>query len=158
METKLCTKCGEQLPVSDFGTFVEKRVGKGANRVIGGEPKRYRNAYCKPCARAHVRVYIKQNRERISAQYKAINTRLLNVIHEHYGARCNCCGETEPRFLTIDHVNNDGNIDRLKRKASYQVYKQIIDDGFPDRFQLLCWNCNCGRARNGGVCPHQQPA
>jgi hypothetical protein len=21
---------------------------------------------------------------------------------------------------------------------------------------VLCYNCNCGRARNGGVCPHQQ--
>jgi hypothetical protein len=19
---------------------------------------------------------------------------------------------------------------------------------------VLCWNCNCGRAKNGGICPH----
>lgn len=24
-----------------------------------------------------------------------------------------------------------------------------------DRYQLLCFNCNCGRHRNGGVCPHK---
>jgi hypothetical protein len=21
-------------------------------------------------------------------------------------------------------------------------------------FQVLCWNCNCGRAFNNGICPH----
>ena len=25
----------------------------------------------------------------------------------------------------------------------------------PDTIQILCFNCNCGRARNGGICPHE---
>lgn len=25
-----------------------------------------------------------------------------------------------------------------------------------DKFRLLCANCNQGRQRNGGICPHQQ--
>ena len=28
---------------------------------------------------------------------------------------------------------------------------------FRRRFQILCYNCNLGRSRNGGVCPHKQP-
>lgn len=27
---------------------------------------------------------------------------------------------------------------------------------YPEGFQLLCWNCNCGRAINGGICPHEE--
>jgi hypothetical protein len=23
------------------------------------------------------------------------------------------------------------------------------------QFQLMCWNCNCGRRLNDGICPHQ---
>ena len=29
-------------------------------------------------------------------------------VFDHYGWVCACCGEAEPLFLTIDHVNNDG--------------------------------------------------
>ena len=32
----------------------------------------------------------------------------LRRVLDHYGRACSCCGETEPAFLTIDHVNNDG--------------------------------------------------
>ena len=35
-------------------------------------------------------------------------------------------------FLTIDHINNDGH--KQRRKISTQLYKSIIDDGFPDDF------------------------
>lgn len=31
----------------------------------------------------------------------------------------------------------------------------IITAGFPPEYQIQCFNCNLGRARNGGVCPHQ---
>ena len=27
---------------------------------------------------------------------------------EAYGSKCSCCGESESRFLTFDHINNDG--------------------------------------------------
>jgi hypothetical protein len=30
-------------------------------------------------------------------------------------------------------------------------------DRFPnDVLRLLCFNCNCGRAKNGGICPHEE--
>src|SRR3990167_2513529 len=37
--------------------------------------------------------------------------RRLAVIF-HYGGRCACCGELEPKFLAIDHINNDGAVHR----------------------------------------------
>jgi hypothetical protein len=30
-----------------------------------------------------------------------------------------------------------------------------VKQGFPDGFQTLCFNCNVGKYKNGGVCPHQ---
>ena len=76
-------------------------------------------------------------------------------VLDHYGCRCACpgCNETEPMFLTIDHVNGNGTQHR-KEIGARQIYKAIIDSGFPDTYQILCYNCNCGRWRNGGVCPH----
>jgi hypothetical protein len=31
-----------------------------------------------------------------------------------------------------------------------------VKHNFPPGFRLLCSNCNFGRARNHGVCPHQE--
>jgi hypothetical protein len=32
---------------------------------------------------------------------------------------------------------------------------EIIKNNFPPEFQILCFNCNLGRSRSGGVCPHE---
>jgi len=73
------------------------------------------------------------------------------IVFEHYGNKCECCGENNTKFLTIDHINNDG---KFFRKI--KPYHYIIKNNFPSDIRLLCWNCNCGRAKNNGVCPHKQ--
>ena len=80
---------------------------------------------------------------------------LRNRVYSHYGNICKCCKETNKLFLTVDHVNNDGYKDRRGGGSSDRLYRQIIVENFPDRFQLLCYNCNYGKARNGGKCPHK---
>jgi hypothetical protein len=30
-----------------------------------------------------------------------------------------------------------------------------VKNAFPDTITLLCFNCNCGKGRNKGVCPHK---
>lgn len=82
-----------------------------------------------------------------------------NLILEHYGKQCNCCGESNRRFLTIDHINNDGAQERRKLfgstgGTSYRTDLFIIKNNYPDTYQILCYNCNCGKERNNGICPH----
>jgi hypothetical protein len=72
-----------------------------------------------------------------------------------YGGRCNCCGETEPAFLCIDHIHNDGKEHR-KEVGNSMVYRWLLRNGCPkDRFQLLCYNCNMTKEFYG-ECPHQK--
>lgn len=81
--------------------------------------------------------------------------RLKAEIVEGYGGRCECCGESAIDFLTLDHKYNDGH--RERRENNYnllRLYRRVIRDGFPERYRVQCYNCNCGRARNGGICPH----
>jgi hypothetical protein len=75
-------------------------------------------------------------------------------VFDHYGRVCVCCGEDEPLFLTIDHINNDGYAHRKEVGGGSGFYRWLVLNGFPAGFQTLCWNCNCGRRLNGGVCPH----
>lgn len=91
---------------------------------------------------------------------KAANYKLLikKQVMEKYGGICNCCKEKELSFLTIDHVNNDGYQDRLDRgtASSYSFYLKLKRDPIRDDLQILCFNCNLGKAVNGGICPHVQ--
>lgn len=81
--------------------------------------------------------------------------RIKNQIFDAYGRECKCCGETIERFLTLDHINNDGFKDK---KRGYGFYIKVRKMGYPNTLQILCFNCNCGRALNKGVCPHLRTA
>ena len=88
---------------------------------------------------------------------KAKRARLKARVFEHYGAVCACCGLGDRRFLSVDHKNNDGGERRkISGPASIQRYNDVIRRGFPDDIQILCFNCNFGRAQNSGVCPHKE--
>jgi hypothetical protein len=73
-----------------------------------------------------------------------------------YDSKCNCCGEDNPLFLTIDHINKDGFLDKKKFKNNmYKFYNYLIDNNFPtDNYRLLCYNCNCSRGAYG-QCYHE---
>lgn len=72
------------------------------------------------------------------------------LVLDHYGRMCRCCGEKFIEFLVIDHINNDGNIQRKKFKVDY---RWIIKNKYPKDLQVLCHNCNASKSIYG-YCPH----
>jgi len=77
-----------------------------------------------------------------------------------YGGRiCVCCGETEPKFLSIDHINGGGNIHRksLGNSGGKDFYTWLRKNNYPKGFQVLCFNCNLAKGHYG-ICPHQHIA
>lgn len=95
-----------------------------------------------------------------SAKTKRDQDRCKAQVFEAYGGyKCKCCSEDEPMFLSIDHVNNDGAAERkagLYSGSGTAFYKWLRKNGFPDGYQVLCMNCQVGKHKNGGVCPHQR--
>ncbi len=79
------------------------------------------------------------------------------AVLELYGRECQCCGETNEAFLTLDHVNGGGAEHRAERSRA-GVLADAVREFRPDLYQILCWNCNTGRHMNGGICPHQEAA
>lgn len=80
--------------------------------------------------------------------------RIRAEMVEAYGSKCNCplCPETNPAFLTLEHVNGDG---RIHRARTRHIYEDLRKRGWPkEGFTLLCWNCNA-MTRGGKTCPHE---
>ena len=74
----------------------------------------------------------------------------------HYGGLCACCGEATFPFLTIDHVNEDGAAHRRELgRGSSKFYVWLKANGWPEGFQVLCYNCNCAKGHYG-KCPHTE--
>lgn len=111
-----------------------------------------RSSRCKKCARIeNTKWYAAQWRrsKNMTLYYQAKEAFLITT-----GGDAIAVGKTEPTFLTLDHVNNDGG-GRFRKTVGYVLYRGIINADFPDSFQILCWNCNTGKQKNGGVCPHR---
>ncbi len=84
-------------------------------------------------------------------RYRALR---LEIVRQ-YGSACACCREAELCFLELDHVDDSGSAHRREiGRGSYATYQWVKRHGYPSTFRLLCANCNQGRQRNGGVCPH----
>lgn len=71
---------------------------------------------------------------------------------------CACCGEDIISILTIDHIDNNGAEHRKElEEQGIDIYNWLKLNNYPrDNYQVLCYNCNIGKYRNGGVCPHTQ--
>ena len=131
--------------------------------------KRRRHKEWRDANREHVRAYgktsMRRYREnmplekmaRLAEYQRGYNAKRFQIVLNHYGAFCACCGETELKFLSVDHINNDGYARRKsgEHASGQPLIGQIIRDNFPDIFQILCMNCNHGKSRNDGVCPHK---
>lgn len=76
------------------------------------------------------------------------------IVIEHYGSKCDCCGESNVEFLAIDHIHGNGNKHR-KDENIQNLAKWIVSKKFPDGFRLLCHNCNFSIGVFG-YCPHQK--
>mgnify|MGYP001572270646 CR=1 FL=1 len=98
----------------------------------------------KKCERCH---------ERALGYRRAIKREAL----DHYGGRCVCCGEGNDAFLSFDHINNDGA--QMRRSipstnGGVGLHYWLRRNGYPDIFQVMCFNCNYAK-HHLGACPHQ---
>lgn len=113
------------------------------------------NYTCKECYKIYSNVYIKKPEIRFKRNKcsREKTLEIKKVVLAHYGNKCVCCGETEEVFLALDHINNDGNIQRkLDNRNSQSLYRKLIKLNYPNDIQILCMNCNWAKFR--GVCPH----
>lgn len=128
---KLCGKCKIEKNQIEFHKSTKAKDG-----LYG---------YCKTCSN-----------EQTKLAYRKIY-KIRNKILAHYGKgtpHCNCCGEKEVKFLVIDHLFNDGKVERKLGIKGLPLWRKIIKENYPKTYQVLCYNCNMAKAFHG-QCPHK---
>jgi hypothetical protein len=128
-----CKKCGstEHYLINHR----DKRRGRDAVTV---RPR------CKPCS-------LKDSKWRMKKRKGAVR----DAAFERFGPRCSCCGVVDREFLTLEHKNGGGRNDRRKR-SDIAIWKDAaFSPDAADRFEILCYNCNCSRGFLG-YCPCQR--
>ena len=146
---KRCSRCERSLPKIEF---------QARKRSVDGL-----DYWCRDCKKIYMYYYYHREggKERRVEQDKINHRVLKREVMGAYGGDCQCCGESELMFLTIDHINQDGANHRRELGPSmlgFRFYRWLKQQGFPPGYQVLCYNCNCGSFRNGGICPHKQNA
>lgn len=172
-----CDECRKKKTTQQITRALDQRKGRlcpgrCGNRVFG-----YRAVLCEECKRlrdearrvdavkytkkpariARQRAYsqtpeVREIRAKQMRDYRLAQK--LKCYEAYGGARCACCGETELFFLSMDHLNNNGTWHKKEARFSHLIL-WLAQHNFPPGYRVLCMNCNVGRHRNGGICPHE---
>ena len=113
METKICSKCGRELPIENFN-FRNKLKGT-------------RRADCKECHNGHMKQVYKKKKDEIQ-EMKA------NIA-------CAKCGENRGYVLDFHHIDPETKIDTVARLTSNTYNIEKVKEEIK-KCIVLCANCH----------------
>lgn len=128
---KLCSVCREHKPLDSFLKM------KSTRGVLYGHLDQVYFGYCKLCTRWRQRS-------------KNLLSKLEFILE--YGGKCQCCGEIEIDFLTVEHIG--GSASTADTCFGGSLIANLKVRRWPkDKYTVLCFNCNCCK-KFGRPCPH----
>jgi len=131
-ETRCCTRCNNQLPISEFHITIKR-----------GKPYLY--PHCKPCQRAYVKNHYENNRQAYVDKARKRGKEVISCTRKRLAAYlethpCIDCGEKDLVVLHFDHV-------RGEKRAHVS---RLVTCGFPwetveaeiQKCEVRCANCH----------------
>lgn len=165
MTTRTCKKCNETKALEDFPLY-DAQNGRRRHECTACNKQRVDAHHVAHKAhrleRARVRYqadpaakWTPERRARARELGRVRYEELRSKVFDRHGGECQACGETERLFLTVDHINNDGWQLRAGengyRETGSGLYLDILRHGMRKDLEVLCFNCNFGKRRNGGI-------
>lgn len=133
MNTKICGKCKEDLPIENFS---KKSIRKDDS--IRYQP------YCKKCVKEYKDIHYTNNKKYYISKakknrIKVRNSTIIKLLEYFKTHPCVDCGESNPLVLEFDHIGNkEFNISyKLGNGLSWiKLMKEI------DKCEVRCANCH----------------
>ena len=163
-DCKQCTKCLVAKPLNEY--YRNRGICRKCYNIT--QKLKYNSSL--PAVtkkRQRFNTYYSNNKEKLKAYHrehtKKYRVALRLEIITTLGGKCECCGELNIEFLTLEHKFNDGARHSralvptgVKPARSDAIYLDVKRQGFPkDKYGILCWNCNSSKGAYG-YCPHQK--
>jgi hypothetical protein len=151
----ICEVCGKSFEPNKYYHNGSQRYCSEECRKTG--IRNYQRDYMRNYMRTHPKYAIKQ-REEIRKQ--------KIVVLIHYSGdppKCACCGEPHIEFLSVDHIKGDGaeqrrQIGGTQKFSGLLFYEWLINNNFPEGYQVLCMNCNTAKGKSKvQFCPVHHP-
>lgn len=133
------------------------------------QPRSWHQKYCQSCQKVKAKewtenaiakrpeYYQRKARENAWRYRLTVKVKVLG----HYSNQtftCGCCGESERDFLTINHLDGEGNRQSKELgipRSSHRLCEWLIRNEFPAGYQVLCMKCNVAKGLYG-ACPHKR--
>ena len=130
MEAKVCARCGEAKPLTEF--FFHDRARTKPQFQCKGCTNAYKRLWYTSNRKHHMQVSESAKRRRIARNLGMIRDYLLT--HP-----CVDCGEADPVVLEFDHVRGEkvANLSMMIRSRPWRVIMEEID-----KCDVRCANCH----------------
>lgn len=164
VKEKECFKCKNIKSFDEFSGQKRNKDGKAS--------------WCKQCHREYTirrqkenpekmnvatMRWAKKNPEKVKATHRKRYVKDKKEIMSRLGNKCVCCGEAELEFLSLDHINNDGHLDRKVTGCSgvsfyaYLLRKVEFLEEKIKTLRILCMNCHISISKDvNSVCVHKR--
>ncbi len=130
-----------------------EQVKRNKRNYVLRHPEKRRESVLKydSTHKEEAKAYYQKNREHIRSRVKANTQKHRQAFLEMYGRKCQCCGESNENFLTLDHINGQKGQSKDRGITSY---RKATVEYRPDLYRTYCMNCNFA-TRFGDPCSHK---
>ena len=102
--------------------------------------------------------YRLKNRKNLNEKNKIYRLNKKIEVYNHYcngDVKCQKCGETNIKCLSIDHINGGGR--KHRKEICGALTNWLIKNNYPEGFQILCINCQfIKRIENKEYAKHEE--
>jgi hypothetical protein len=140
METKICTTCHQDKPLSEFH-----------------RKKKWLRDKCKECSKAYHREHYLKNKERYKSQAKDGKKRLRGLVDELKSVPCADCGRSFPP-IAMDFHHRQKKLENIARMIADNGLRRLMEE--INKCVVLCAVCHRIRHDKSGSRPKvgQQPS
>jgi hypothetical protein len=128
IKTKVCSKCKEEKPLSDFCKNSSSKDGYRAN--------------CKSCSRNQVKLHYNNNKEKyLSRNLKSREIRRLRVDELKKSKYCIICGESRNYCLDFHHIDPKTKESSISEMIRHECSDEKLRAEIA-KCVVLCGNCH----------------